>query len=154
MRVGIISDSHGKKDMLLCLKEKIGKVDAWVHLGDFADDSKLLEGVPVYAVKGNCDFTSKYESEQVITLGGVRIFITHGNRYSPQYDRSALMYRAEELNCSVVLYGHTHTASVEINGGVLAVNPGSTTSPRNGQKPSAAVLEISDNRAYASIITL
>ncbi len=154
MRVGVVADSHGKKETMLCLAQKLGKVDAWVHLGDFADDSKFLEGAPVYVVKGNCDFTSKYESEQVITLGGVRIFVTHGNKYSPTYDRSSLCYRAEELNCSVVLYGHTHVSMVEYSGTVLAVNPGSPTSPRNGRKPSIALLEINGNDAYASIVTV
>lgn len=154
MRIGVVSDSHGKKDGMLCLLEKVGKVDAWIHLGDFADDSKFLTDAPVYAVKGNCDFTSKYESEQVITLEGVRIFITHGNKYSPTYSRASLSYKAEELNCSVALYGHTHVSSVEILGSVLVVNPGSPTSPRCGQKPSVAVLEIADRKAYASIVTL
>lgn len=154
MRLGVVSDSHGKKDTMLLLTEKIGKVDAWIHLGDFAEDSKHLHGAPVYAIKGNCDFTSKYELEQVLTFEQVRIFITHGNKYSPTYDRSMLSYKAEELNCQVALYGHTHISSVEFCGGVLVVNPGSPTSPRGGQRPSAAVLEINGKDAYASIVVL
>ena len=104
-------------------------------------------------MSGNCDYNNKYESEQVITLGGVRMFITHGNKYSPTYDRTRLLYRCEELNCSVVLYGHTHISLVEYNGGILALNPGSPSAPRGGRKPSIAVLEIEEKTVMPSIIT-
>ena len=36
---------------------------------------------PVYTVKGNCD-AGDIAEEQVITLGGVRIFMTHGHAYA------------------------------------------------------------------------
>ncbi len=157
MHVGVVADSHGRLEPMLALAEKAGRVDTWLHLGDFARDAEYLpiaDKSGIYAVRGNCDMLSPFDSELVVTLGGVRIFMTHGNMYSPVYDRMALYYRCEELNCSVVLYGHTHVSIVEKNGGILAVNPGSTSFPRGGHKPSIALLDINDGEVMPRIITM
>ena len=76
---------------------------------------------------------------------------THGvSPYS--YDKAA--YRAEELHCSVLLFGHTHISIVNNDGRVLAVNPGSPSCPRGGRSPSFALLEIENGDVRAEIITM
>ncbi len=45
----------------------------------------------------------------------------------------------------IVVYGHTHKPVVEIDEGVIAVNPGSLSYPRqDGRKPSYMIMEIDD----------
>ena len=76
---------------------------------------------------------------------------THGvSPYS--YDKAA--YRAEELHCSVLLFGHTHISIVNNDGRVLAVNPGSPACPRGGRSPSFALLEIENGDVRTEIITM
>ena len=66
MRVGIFSDSHGDRNALDALLEKMGHIDAACFLGDIASDAaylreKLAE-MPhqpiLYAVRGNNDLAS------------------------------------------------------------------------------------------------
>lgn len=109
-----------------CIK-LAGQVDVWCHLGDLTSDAEALmsrTNAKVYAVRGNCDYfggsAQRYESEAVVELGGARILMMHGHTHgvSPySYDRAA--YRAEELHCSVLLFGHTHISIVNNDGECL-----------------------------------
>lgn len=157
MRVGVISDTHGDKNALSRALEKLQDMDAWIHLGDvLADAGTLAEAtkVPVYSVRGNCDYDTSCPEEQVIEIGGVRMFLCHGHRYGVRYDRSKLFYRAEELNCALVLYGHSHVSLIEASGAVLALNPGSPSLPREGRAPSCARIRIENGEAYPEIILI
>lgn len=162
MKVAVVSDTHGCLSMLdRCIK-LAGQVDAWCHLGDLTSDAEALmsrTNAKVYAVRGNCDYfggsAQRYESEAVVELGGARILMMHGHTHgvSPySYDKAA--YRAEELHCSVLLFGHTHISIVNNDGRVLAVNPGSPSCPRGGRSPSFALLEIENGDVRAEIITM
>ena len=148
MRVAVVSDTHGCLSMLdRCIK-LAGQVDVWCHLGDLTSDAEALmsrTNAKVYAVRGNCDYfggsAQRYESEAVVELGGARILMMHGHTHgvSPySYDKAA--YRAEELHCSVLLFGHTHISIVNNDGRVLAVNPGSPSCPRGGRSPCRCTL--------------
>ena len=54
---------------------------------------------------------------------------------------------AAARNCQAVLFGHTHKPVVEEQNGIVAVNPGSLSYPRQeGRKPSYAVMEIQQGR--------
>ena len=45
------------------------------------------------------------------------------------------------------MYGHTHTPVVEEENGILVINPGSLTFPRQqGRRPSYAVMEIEEEK--------
>ncbi|MEN6471787.1 MAG: metallophosphoesterase [Clostridiaceae bacterium] len=155
MNVGVISDTHGNGGALRRALAALPQMDAWIHLGDYASDSRVLEaaGVPVYAVRGNCDGDARIEAERVITLGGARLFLTHGHRYGVKQSTGAVFYRAEELMCAAVLFGHTHIPLVEAQGSVLGVNPGSATLPHHG-KPSVARLTIENGDVNARIVLL
>lgn len=162
MKLAVVSDTHGCLSALDVCIECAGRVDAWCHLGDLTSDAEALmrkTDAQVFAVRGNCDYLDgaarKYESEAVIELGGARILMMHGHLYgvSPySYDKAA--YRAEELHCGVLLFGHTHISLVNSDGRVLAVNPGSPSCPRGGRRHSFALLEIENGDVRAKIITL
>lgn len=170
IRVGIVSDSHGSIVSLEACVRAAGEVDCWFHLGDFASDAKALEstGKPVYRVLGNCDggfFTSleeiKYPEKQkrittqaVVTIGGARVLLCHGHTMDVDLGSWSLGYRAEELNCAAALCGHTHIAELSAFGKVLKLNPGSTSRPRAGRKPSFAVMEIENGDVNAQILLL
>lgn len=159
MRIGVVSDTHGNAAAVKRALMALPDAEAWIHLGDYASDSAALaqSGVPVYAVQGNCDRyagAGAAKTEQIVAFEGVRVLAMHGHRYYVERDSNALCYRAQELNCQIVLYGHTHISEIEAWGSLLIVNPGSPSLPRRGRKPSIAVLDITGGDYSASIITL
>lgn len=154
MKIGVLADTHGDAASIMRVMGKAGEVDAWIHLGDFARDCAYLVGANAYAVRGNCDFSSEYDTEQVVHFEHARILLTHGHRFQPKISRSALFDRAEALHCGLVLYGHTHVSMVESRGTLLAVCPGSPSRPRMGRAPSFAVLDIENGQIRPHIVTI
>lgn len=157
-RIGVISDAHGDFFAVKVCVDMAGEVDSWIHLGDVVSDADYLASaarMPVYSVRGNCDAGSSVNSELIITVEGVRIMLVHGHMHGVDYPGvyAAARY-AEERQCNVLLYGHTHVPDVSMYGGVLTVNPGSPSRPRMGHKPSFAVLEIENGKAKPKIITI
>ena len=171
MRIGVISDTHGSIAAVDRCILRAGEVACWFHLGDISSDADNLSkkvGVPVYSVLGNCDFRygsdcpedafpepqKYYAAERVVTVGGARIFLCHGHDYEVSLAPFTLSYRAEELGCAAALYGHTHVASLMNYGGLLLLNPGSPSRPRNGRAPSFAIMTVVGGKVNADIITL
>ncbi|NGX96514.1 MAG: metallophosphoesterase [Candidatus Afipia apatlaquensis] len=135
MKIGVISDSHGSISGAKRAIQKMGEVDYLIHLGDYCRDaeriSKELKRDIIY-VKGNCDLGSDVETDKVIEVGGKKIFLTHGHKYNVKFDYMDLYYKAEEIGVDAVLFGHTHFAEVFEKNGILFINPGSVSRPRNG----------------------
>ena len=83
VRVGLVSDSHGRFECLSRMADDAPDVAAWIHCGDYCDDGEdlaIYTGVPVYAVLGNNDYmTHTHDPEcRCVTVGGVRIVAIHG----------------------------------------------------------------------------
>ena len=122
MTIPIISDSHGSGYKAEYIFERLGGCGdhptVALFLGDGARDieSGIPEGCKLISVAGNCDaWTSLFDSdggeipdEQLEILGGLRIFMTHGHKYSVKSTLIPLILRARELNADIVLFGHTH----------------------------------------------
>lgn len=132
------------------------KPDFVFCLGDGEQDLPALRqafpDLPIEAVRGNCDFRSGLPSELVLTLGGVRFFLTHGHRYGVKTDRwlESLKAAARENGAQAVLFGHTHEAFMEWDGELLILNPGTA----RGYSPGGAVLEIRDGKILPRLIDL
>lgn len=148
MRVLIISDSHGETkrfDKAIVAFEP----DMIIHLGDIERDVEYLEAVyphiPVEAVVGNNDPWVRREAEKVIELEGIKIFMTHGHLYGVWDKGFRIAQRAEELGCSVALFGHSHVPVNEVYGFVRAFNPGSIARPRVGEY-SVGIMEIENGQ--------
>ena len=133
-KLAVFSDTHGYLAKLEKAKELLpADLDAVLHLGDFARDAEIIGqalGVPVYAVRGNCDElydSSDSPEKRILIYEGARILLTHGNRYRGTYE---LGLAAEEARCGAVLFGHTHRQLMTCMGDVLVLNPGSLSFPR------------------------
>ena len=85
MELLIVSDSHGKSDRVAEAWEKqIKRPDAVCFLGDGLRDAEFFEGwgVPVYTVRGNCDWSSHWQdekNERFLFLEGHKLLLTHGH---------------------------------------------------------------------------
>lgn len=153
MRILVLSDTHRKLKRVMNLLKKIQDIDVIIHLGDNTVDARSIvdeTDIPVYYIKGNCDIDN-VKSEDIITLEGKRIFITHGHLYNVNTTLITLCYRAEEVNADICLYGHTHIPMIEDYNGIFIINPGSITEPRGGSKYSYGLIEINDDEINAEI---
>ena len=156
MKIIVISDTHDRTETmerLLALQE-VKEADWLIHCGDIGYDDDWLRNAfhgAVTIVAGNCDYGSNLPRETVVEREGTGFFITHGHRYlMGGLDR--LSYRAQELGCGVVLFGHTHAPLVEEEGDILFVNPGSLALPRQAnRRKTYAVLTDKDGAWKAEI---
>ena len=137
IRALILSDIHGEGTNLRWMLEEVwkqvGPIDAYICLGDGVRDFQNAESfirrrdehATMYAVRGNNDWGSYEEGEIVFQVGGVRFYACHGHQRYVKYNLDRLWYAAREREAQVVLYGHTHSAKVDLEYGVTFVNPGS-----------------------------
>lgn len=151
-KIGVFSDTHGYIENLRYFTGRLGQLDSVFHLGDCVEDAPLLAArlnSGFVSVRGNCDPWAPEPLEQVIPWDGHRILLLHGHTHM---GRLALWYKAKAENCSVVCSGHTHVASIEEYDGVLLVNPGSLSRPRDGKGPSCAVLTVEPAGVSAELL--
>jgi len=107
-------------------------LDALVHLGDGADDARLIAeaaNLPLFQVAGNGDFT-QLPGERIEVFSGVRTLLTHGHNYRVKHSLLRLALRAREAEAALVLYGHTHIAAVDMAQGAVIINPGALMNGR------------------------
>ena len=58
-----------------------------------------------------------------------------------------LVENAQAKGCKIAMYGHTHMPVIENEDGILVINPGSLTYPRQrGRRPSYAVMQIEEGK--------
>lgn len=147
MRVVVFSDSHGRLTFALQALRGAGQVDLILHAGDHCSDGLKLgaeTGIPVKAVRGNCDYGLGGLEEEVVELSGRRILLMHGHLAGVKLpsSRGNLLGAARASGVEAVVFGHTHVAVAERAGGILLFNPGSIARPKDQERPSYGVLEI------------
>jgi len=135
MKIGILSDSHGRvgtvREALTELRSR--GIDTVLHCGDIDDEPtiRLFAGLKAHFVFGNCD-TDRDELRQVmaevgatlhepfghVTLDGVEIAFVHG-------DDGTLFRDLERSDAfDFLFYGHTHVAEEHRTGRTRVINPG------------------------------
>lgn len=145
MRVLVVSDTHRHNENYLRLLELAGPFDMVIHCGD-SEGSELLiseaAGCPVKMVAGNCDFFSELPAELTFPLEKMKVWVTHGHHYYVSMGREFIREEAASREVDVVIFGHTHKPCIEYIGGVVVMNPGSLSLPRQeGRQPSYIVME-------------
>ena len=109
--IAVISDTHRMGKYIELGRKYIKEADVLIHLGDNSEDIKELTkdfNGDVYGVRGNCDYSNTYPTEQILDIMGKKIFLTHGHLYGVKNNLNNIYYRAKELNADIVLFGHTH----------------------------------------------
>ena len=136
----LISDNHGEIECIDYIKEKHKDSDYFFHLGDSVLPSYLLDGFA--SVQGNNDRYKEYPDQLVLEIADHRFLLTHGHKelYWGGYD--SLYYKAKELGCDIVCYGHTHIYDETYEDDVLFLNPGSIIRNRDGSVGSYMKLTI------------
>lgn len=150
MKAAVFADSHGQ---IALMREALRRcpVDLIIHLGDCLRDAELLRryfpDTPMYLVRGNCDLGTNAPDRDLVPLGPVKAFITHGHLFYVKEGRlDSLAYAALEAGASIAMYGHTHCPDYREIGGVKLLNPGTCG---QGQRLTWALVEVFDNGGVA-----
>jgi len=167
MKLLIASDLHGSvsaTEKVLDAFKKEG-ADYLLLLGDLlyhgprnplpaeylpAEVIELLNALKdkVIAVRGNCDSEVDQKmlafpitaDTQTFPLKGRKFFATHGHLFDPTPDLSQTPSHLVEGD--IFAFGHVHLPILEVNQkGVLVLNPGSVTLPREGHPPTYGVMD-------------
>lgn len=153
MKVLVVSDTHGVDVNVAVALDREWPVDAILHLGDSQEDEEEFaeivagEDVPIYMVKGNCDYFADYPPSRIIELAGHRILMAHGHGYYVNFGTRDLEADALANDCDITIYGHTHRPQIdESNPELLILNPGSLSYPRQeGRRKSYMVMNLEEN---------
>lgn len=154
MKLGLLSDTHGKVELVekTIQQFKEHQPDVLIHTGDItrvSDINSLFElDIPLHIVFGNCDFNTEsfkqaerstsmvlHGSADLLSINGTKIGITHGH-----FDRLFDELRQEDPD--IIIHGHTHERRDEKQGNVRYINPGSVKPPNS----SIAILQPSDEK--------
>ena len=153
MKILVLSDSHSS---LRFMRECVSKVqpDVIIHLGDHYDDGEALHeefpNILFYQVPGNCDkYRAPIHAREILvmTIGGVRFYMTHGHIHKVKMVLSLLMRDARAAQADIALFGHTHQAYCEQHDGLWLMNPGSCS----GFRPSYGWIIIDNNHVSCQI---
>lgn len=129
-------------------------VDMIVHCGDYYADAQEIRarlGIPVLAVKGNCDGCFDFEACSLLETECGDILITHGHMEDVGFSMQKLYYKALESGCIGAFFGHTHRSVFVETGGVCLLNPGSLSQPRDGSGGTFALVTTSEAGLQAKI---
>lgn len=144
MKILVVSDTHGRDRELETAVKREAPFDRLIHCGDVEGREIFIEALadcPCCIVAGNNDFFCDLPREQEITVGGKKALVTHGHYYGVSIDLSGIADEARSRGCEIAFFGHTHKPVVAEKDGVLVINPGSLSYPRQaGRKSSYAVL--------------
>lgn len=134
LKILVFSDSHGNSRLMRDIYRE-GDYNAVIFLGDVLRDAEELAritgAVPVYKVKGNCDYFeyNAYE-EQMLDFRGIKVFIAHGHTYGVKGGIARFEATARERGADIAMYGHTHVQYCAEKDGMHILNPGSLAAGR------------------------
>ncbi len=149
-KIGIISDTHGlvRQRVVKSFKD----VDLIVHAGDIGktDVLETLQTIArVYSVRGNIDsgkWVDKLPDTEVVQVGKVYLYVLH------DLDKLDIDPVAAEFN--VVISGHSHIPKINMQNGVLFLNPGSAGPKRFNYPVSIAFLYVNGDSIDTEIVEL
>jgi putative phosphoesterase len=140
MRIGVLSDTHGRLPQSAIDAFKHAEVDRIIHAGDFEDARQLapLQAIaPTIAVRGNNDYRSNPPKVVRFVWEGVCIHVAH----RPE-DLLKSIYSEPSEEPVLGIHGHLHVPKYDDQGAMTIASPGSPIYPRGMSEPSVLILEI------------
>ena len=163
MKIIVLSDTHGDYRALHKTVLLHQDADMFIHLGDGEKELyQLFTYEPwteqkFHCLKGNCDYRQDVKVYRTLTLDlpyGHKIFAAHGDNFQVKFSTARIAYEARENQADIVLYGHTHVSDCRYEDGLYILNPGSLSIPRDGKRPSYALIDVSEKGILPNIVFL
>lgn len=159
MKIGIISDTHIKKDftkLKKLLETNFKKVDLIIHAGDYTTKN-VIDILRKYnnfiGVWGNVDdlkVRKILKEREIIELCGYKVGIYHGHgERGKTLDRAYNEFNGD--NVDIIIFGHSHQPIVATKNNVLMLNPGSITSKRREKRYSYIILELTEDEINVTL---
>jgi uncharacterized protein len=148
MRIGVVGDIHGNDAGLKKAIREMGAIDLLLFTGDgFREIHRLQDElkVRIEGVAGNCDLYSTYPPEQMLSLEGYRILLTHGHFHGVKKDLIRLGMAGRDQQVHLVVFGHTHEALCTDWHEIKLFNPGSLSLERSFRGPSYGIIYLSES---------
>lgn len=149
MKVLIVSDTHGRHAGFDRALQEAGEIDMLIHLGDVEGGETYIDAVvdcEKHIIRGNNDFFSDLPKEQEFYIGKYKVFITHGHAYYVSLDPEYIREEGRARGADIVMFGHTHRPFFDDDGGIIVLNPGSLSFPRQeGRKGSYMIMEMEED---------
>lgn len=151
MKILIVSDTHRKDENLKRVILDTAPIDMLIHLGDSEGSEMYIPewvnpGCEMQMVRGNNDFFSSLDREREIEIGKYHVLLTHGHYYSVSLGAEQLTIDAKARSFDIAMFGHTHRPYFDDSEGIIVLNPGSLSYPRQeGRKPSYMIMELDEN---------
>lgn len=142
MKIVVFSDVHGEQRIVERILGFNPDRDFTLSLGDSELRRDYLENLNIILVRGNYPRDPGQFYDRDITIGGKKIFMTHGHKWGVRRGVAKLGKMAMERGYDVVLYGHTHIAALTKIHQTFIINPGSARSPRTSLPPTYLIIEI------------
>lgn len=150
MIIGIISDTHVRKNsqkLEESLKKNLPSLDLLIHAGDYTNPELInmlrnhYKFVGVYGNNDNDHLRNELPSKEIITLESYKIGICHGDGSKKlTIDNVYDIFSKDKVD--IIIYGHSHKASVTTKHKVLYLNPGSFSNKRKEPWNSYIILEL------------
>lgn len=151
MRVLIVSDTHGIDTAIIDVRKRIPEnIDVFLHAGDVGGSEQFYRDYlhcQCHFAAGNTDWSPSLPETDIFPLLRHRVLLTHGHHYGVEPDGSDDLVRAALRNgCDIAVFGHTHIPLITKTAGVLVLNPGSLSRPRQpDHRPTFIELVIDDH---------
>lgn len=166
MRIGILSDTHVPEAPVLFpeILEALAGVDLILHAGDIVvsrvlDELELV--APVVAAQGNHDphlgDDPRVEPVHHLEFEGHTLALLHIFEPLTSTFENLSRYLLGGAQPDIVVCGDSHVERIDVIDGVLVVNPGSATLPRNRSPRPGHVAFLTlerDQPAEATIVDL
>lgn len=145
----VVSDTHSTEGHKLRGRtlEAVREAELVVHAGDFMRASVLdafeAEARTFRGVYGNNDdseIRDRLPEVRTVEYGGLRLAVTHTVRGGT----TALSLTGRERDADAMIYGHSHNPTVELDGEIPLLNPGSHAQPRGHRKAHAELEPTTD----------
>lgn len=171
MKIGIVSDTHGRIDVWRKVQTAFAGADLIIHAGDVLYHPPRLgctEGydipamadalnsspTPIIIAQGNCDAQVYEELLDIpvqspyatVEFEGLRIVANHGHTLT----RAQMIDLGKRYKADVFVSGHTHIPLLEKIDSVVLMNPGSPSIPKFEQngRPIGSVGLITDTHFH------
>ncbi|MCD6097685.1 metallophosphoesterase [bacterium] len=157
----VLSDTHIGQQLSWFPDEVLrylDRVDAIIHAGDFtsekAYDFLARIRLPLFAVHGNMDAPFVKETlpeKRIVTLGGVKIAITHG--WGAPWGIEKRVYSFLEVERpDIMIFGHSHKPLKKRIGKVQLFNPGAVCGEIFSRHRSFGLLTVSSGMANFDLV--
>ena len=163
MQFLVISDSHGRSDLLRAALDRTPDCKNVLFLGDgLADVAAVAPSFPdrsFRCVRGNMDAPSldlPAEEIDFFALYGNTVMMTHGHRFGVKGGIGTAVAYAGRRGARVLLFGHTHVPEDRFlpEEGMFVCNPGSLGRPADGVPHFGVLSLLPDGGALFSHGTL